>query len=131
MPAERSFAAILRDVCTQRGWELLPSGVNVVHPDGRHQIVGFELFENDGRMLVRLLSRIGGGGEWRQEQLEQALRANVALAHGALALDGDELCMIDTLLLEDSDPGEVEAAVAYLAKMADTYEQILFGTDTH
>ncbi len=131
MSSEGSFADILRTVCETRGWELLPSGVNVVHPDGRHQLVGFEIVENDGRTLVRLVSTIGGAAELRTEHLEQALRANMSLAHGALALEGDELCMTDTLSLEESDPGEVEDAVAYLAKMADTYEQILFGTDKH
>ncbi len=131
MSSEGSFAGILRTVCLERGWELLPSGVNVVHPDGRHQLVAFQLFENDGRRLVRLVSVIGGAGELRQEHLEQALRANMSLAHGGLALDGDELCLTDTLWLEESDPGEVEDAVAYLAKMADAYEQILFGADTH
>lgn len=126
-----SFAEILRTVCAERGWELLPSGVNVVHADGRHQMVKFELTENESRILVRLVSTIGGAGELRQQQLEQALRANMSLAHGALALEGDELCMTDTLSLEDSDPGEIEDAVSYIAKLADTYEQILFGIDTH
>jgi len=94
-------------------------------------MVKFELTENESRILVRLVSTIGGAGELRQQQLEQALRANMSLAHGALALEGDELCMTDTLSLEDSDPGEIEDAVSYIAKLADTYEQILFGIDTH
>ncbi len=126
-----SFAEILRTVCAQRGWELLPSGVNVTHPNGRHQIVSFELFEFDEDRLVRLISTIGTTNKLRPEQMNQALRANMSLAHGALALQGDELCMTDTLSLEESDPGEVESAVAFLAEMADYYERILFGTDDH
>ncbi|MCP4036772.1 MAG: YbjN domain-containing protein [bacterium] len=105
--------------------------MNVIHADGRHQLVSFELFENNDRALVRLVSTIGGTRDLRPRQLEQALRANMSLAHGALALHGDELCMTDTLLLEESDPGEIEATVSYLAEMADYYEQILFGTDEH
>lgn len=118
-------------VCTEQGWELLPSGVNVVHPDGRHQLVSFDLFENDERPMVRLVSMIGGTRSLRPEQLEQSLRANMSLALGALALNGDDLCMVDTLSLEESDAGEIEAAIAYLAQMADYYEQILFGTDRY
>ncbi len=131
MANHASFAAILRSVCTQRGWELLPSGVNVTHPNGRHQVVSFEIFEFDEEPLVRLVSTIGTSRKLRSEQMNQALRANMSLAHGALALQGDELCMTDTLSFEDSDPGEVESAVAFLAEMADYYERILFGTDDH
>jgi hypothetical protein len=125
------FGEILRMVCGQRGWELLPSGVNVTHTNGRHQVVMFEHFENAEHQLIRLVSMIGVSGEMSREQLVQALRANARLAHGALALNGDELCMTDTLSLEDSDPSEIESAVAYLAETADYYEQVLFGTDHH
>jgi hypothetical protein len=126
-----SFAEILRNVCAQRGWELLPSGVNVTHRNGRHQLVRFELFEFGERQLVRLISMIGTTKKLRREQLDQALRANLRLAHGALALEADDLCMTDTLSLDESDPADIESAVAFLAEMADYYEQILFGTDTH
>jgi len=126
-----SFAELLRNVCAQCDWELLPSGVNVRHANGRHQVVNFEIFDFEEQHLVRLVTTIGTARKFRKEQLEQALRANIRLAHGALALEGDELCMTDTLSLEDSDPGEIESAVAFLAEMADYYEQVLFGTDTH
>lgn len=131
MAKDGTFAEILRLLCVQRGWELLPSGVNIVHPDGRHQLVSFELFENDDRPLVRLVSMIGGVRELKRQQIDQALRANMSLAHGALALNGEDLCMTDTLSLEESDAGEIESTVSYLAQMADYYEQILFGTDKH
>ena len=131
MATQETFGQILRTVCAQRGWELLPSGVNVTHANGRHQIVSFEHFEFEEQHLIRLNSMIGVSNEMRREQMEQALRANISLAHGALALDGDDLCLTDTLSLEDSDPGEIESVVAYLAEMADYYEQVLFGTDHH
>lgn len=131
MATQETFGQILRTVCAQRGWELLPSGVNVTHANGRHQIVSFEHFEFEEQHLIRLNSMIGVSSEMRREQMEQALRANSSLAHGALALDGDDLCLTDTLSLEDSDPGEIESVVAYLAEMADYYEQVLFGTDHH
>lgn len=131
MTNQKTFGDILRAVCAQRGWELLPSGVNVTHANGRHQIVTFEHFEFEGQQLIRLVSMIGASKEMRREQMEQALRANISLAHGALGLNGEDLCMTDTLSLEDSDPGEIESVVAYLAEMADYYEQVLFGTDRH
>lgn len=131
MATRESFAEILRDLCSQRDWELLPSGVNVIYADGRHQVISFEIREFEERLRVRLATTIGGAKELRTEQLEQALRANFDLAHGALALDGDELRMIDTLPLEEVGPGEIESAVVYLAQMADYYEQSLFHTDTY
>ena len=131
MTSRNKFGDILRAVCVQRGWELLPSGVNVTHANGRHQMVTFEHFEFEEQQLIRLVSMIGASKEMRREQMEQALRANISLAHGALALNGEDLCLSDTLSLEDSDPGEIESVVAYLAEMADYYEQVLFGTDRH
>lgn len=131
MTSQKTFGGILRAVCEQRGWELLPSGVNVTHPNGRHQLVTIEHFEFEGQQLIRLVSTIGASTRMRREQMDQALRANISLAHGSLALNGDDLCMTDTLSLEDSDPGEIDSVVAYLAEMADYYEQVLFGTDHH
>jgi hypothetical protein len=128
---KKSFSKILRSVCAAQGWELLPSGVNVIHPNGRHQVVSFELFDFNHHPVVRLVSMIGTTHSLSLEQVTQALRANMDLAHGALALNGNDLCMTDTLSLADADPGEVEAAVSFLAEMADYYEQIMFGTDDH
>lgn len=122
---------MLSKLCAQHGWELLPSGVNVIHANGRHQVVSFEIFEFEEQHLVRLVTTIGKTRTLRVDQMEHALRANIELAHGALALEGDELCMTDTLSLEESDLGEIESAVAFLAEMADYYEQALFGTDTY
>ncbi len=131
MVNRESFANILRKVCAERGWELLPSGVNVKHPDGRHQVIYFELFDSGEREGVRLTSMIGEAKSMSPEQMEQALRANMNLAHGALALMDDELCLTETLSLDEAEAGEIESAVAFMAELADTYEKILFGTDRH
>jgi hypothetical protein len=131
MASRESFADTLRSVCRDCLWELLPSGVNVTHPDGRHQVIHFELFESGDREVVRLTSIIGDASKMSREQMKQALRVNMSLAHGALALQDDELCMTETLSLEESDAGEIEASVTFIAEMADTYEKILFGTDRH
>ena len=64
-------------------------------------------------------------------RLLRALESNAGLAHGALAVHGGELVMVDTLMLKDADPGEVEASISYLAETADRYEKILFDTDEH
>jgi hypothetical protein len=129
--SKESFAKNLTSVCDDLGWELLPSGINVKLADGRHQVISLEFFESRGTDLVRLMTRIGGAKELSRGHLEQSLRANVSMAHGALALMGDDLCMTDTLSLADADLAEIESAIFYMAEMADYYERILFGTDVH
>ena len=131
MASKESFAKNLTKACSDHAWELLPSGINVALPDGRHQVIRLEFFESRGFDLVRLITTIGGTKELRREQLEQALRANVNMPHGALGLQGEELCMTDTLSLVDADPGEIESTVSFLAEMADYYEQVLFGIDVN
>jgi hypothetical protein len=123
------FATVCRDVCRDRSWELLPSGIRVALPDDRHQIVELDFFESGGRPLLRLTTRIGREEEVSEVRLSLALRLNAELAHGAFALRDGELVMLDTLVLEDTDPGELEAVVGYLAETADRYEDRLFGRD--
>jgi hypothetical protein len=63
--------------------------------------------------------------------LHFALEMNYQLPHGCLAVKNDELVMVDTLILEDADPGEIEAILDYLAVTADHYEATMFGPDAH
>ncbi len=131
MVTKETFAETLRSVCDAQGWELLPSGVNVKLVDGRHQVVNLAFFEARGFDLVRLITMIGTVQEMSRDHLEQAMRANLDMPHGALALRGNDLCMTDTLSLVDADPGEIESAVSFLAEMGDYYGRILFGDDVH
>jgi hypothetical protein len=41
------------------------------------------------------------------------------------------LVVLETLMLEEADPSEIEASVRYLAETADYYEKTLFGGDEH
>jgi len=125
------FATVCRDVCLERGWELLPIGIRVDLPADRSQLVELEFFESEERPLVRLTTRIGSEAEVSEVRIHLALRLNAELAHGAFALREGELVMLDTLLLEDTDRGELEAVVGYLAHTADRYEDRLFGRDEH
>jgi hypothetical protein len=128
---QESFAQVCRRVCEAHGWELLPTGIVVRWGDGRHQVVSLEFFEFEQEGLVRFFTTIGDSTELSQQRLAMALRLNAGLAHGALAIKNDQLCMTDTLVLADADPGEVEAVVGYLADTADYYEKTIFGTDEH
>jgi hypothetical protein len=131
MATREAFAQICQRVCAQQGWKLLPSGVQVSFGDGRKQVVSLEFFEFEHEELVRLYTTIGRVRDMDARRLTTALRVNASLAHGALAVKDDDLAMVDTLMLDDADPGEIEASIGYLARTADYYEKTIFGTDEH
>ena len=126
-----AFAELCREVCAAQNWELLPTGIVVRWGDGRSQLVELEFFEQGREQLVRLFSTIGDAGELARDRLVLALETNAQLAHGALAIRGDQLCMTDTLMVGGSGAAEIEAAIEYLAEQADEYERSIFGTDDH
>lgn len=125
------FAEKCREVCAQHEWELLPTGVLVQFGSGRHQLVRLEFFEYELEELVRFSSTIGSIESLSRERLVTALRVNADLAHGGLAIIDDELCMVDTLLIEGAESQAVAASIEYLAQSADEYERIIYGTDDH
>ena len=45
MASQEHFAQILQRVCRDRGWDLLPSGVQVSWPNGRRQLVELKFIE--------------------------------------------------------------------------------------
>jgi hypothetical protein len=126
-----TFGRACERVCEQQGWQLLPDGVRVGLPGGRHQIVSLEFFELDQERLVRLYSVIGEAEDLPTQRLALALQINARLAHGALAVKDGQLVVLETLMLEEADPPEIEASVRYLAETADYYEKTLFGGDSH
>jgi hypothetical protein len=125
------FAQILKRVCRDRGWDLLPSGVNVSLPQDRAQLIEIEFFEFKHEELVRLFTTIGEVDSMSAVRLTVALRINTELAHGCLAIHEDHLVMTDTLMLRDADSAEIEASISYLAETADYYEKTLFETDQY
>jgi hypothetical protein len=129
--SQESFGSLCQRVCDTRGWELQPTGVVVSWPDGRHQVVSLEVFEYRDQKRARLISEIGTAEDLGEDRLIMALSANAELVHGALAFRDGQLCMTDTIRLEEADEEQLEAAIAYLAETADFYERSIFGTDEH
>jgi hypothetical protein len=129
--SQESFGSLCQRVCDTRGWELQPTGVVVSWRDGRHQVVSLEVFEYRDQKRARLISEIGTAEDLGEDRLIMALSANAELVHGALAFRDGQLCMTDTIRLEEADEEQLEAAIAYLAETADFYERSIFGTDEH
>ena len=131
MAGREHFAEILKRVCRDKGWNLLPTGIQVSWPNGRGQLIELEFFQFQREELVRLFTTIGDVDSMSAVRLTVALRINAELAHGCLAVHEDDLVMTDTLMLRDADFAEIEASIGYLAETADYYEKTIFGTDRY
>ena len=131
MASQKHFAQILKHVCQDHAWELLPSGIQVSWPNGRRQLIELKFFQFKHEELVRLFTTIGDVESMSAVRLTVALRINAELAHGCLAVHEEHLVMTDTLMLRDADSAEIEASIAYLAETADYYEKTIFETDQY
>jgi hypothetical protein len=127
--AREQFDQVLAQVCDEQGWGLSESQIEVKFEEGRRQIVFLDFFDFEGDELVRFYTVIGPVKHMNPMKLTEALRLNFGLPHGAMAVHKDELVMIDTLIVEDADPGEIEASAAYLAETGDHFEKTMFGSD--
>ena len=123
------FDQSLERVCQAQGWKRSGDEVTIPTDNGREQRVVLDPFEFEGEPLVRLSSAIGSSLEIEPLHLNKALRLNYGLPHGALALRGDQLVMVDTLMVNEPDDAEIEAVVSYLAEIADQFEASIFGPD--
>ena len=131
MAGPEHFAQILKRVCRDRGWDLLPTGVQISWPNGRHQLIELEFFQFEREELVRLFTTIGDVEGMSAIRLKIALRTNAELAHGCLAIHEDHLVMTDTLMLRDAGFEEIAASISYLAETADHYEKTIYETDEY
>ncbi|MCA9511290.1 MAG: hypothetical protein R3E88_08620 [Myxococcota bacterium] len=125
----KEFERAIDAVCDEQGWKRTRDEIEVPIDGGRRQIVTLDAFEFDDEPLVRLASGIGPTEHIDPLHLNTALRLNYGLPHGALALRGDQLVLVDTLMADDPDREEIEAVLRYLAETADHFERTIFGTD--
>ena len=124
-----SLPEIFQKVCEKHGWSQNEYEVQLDLEGGRKQKVSFELFVYEKDQMGRIYSVVGDANILSETQLRSALGINNGLAHGALAIRSGELVVSDTFLMSDADEGEVEASIRFLAKTADRYEKVLFGSD--
>jgi hypothetical protein len=126
---QREFEAVIDAVCARLGWTRDGDRIELSLEAGRRQTVWLEAFDFEGEALVRVASGVGPTEHIEPLHLNTALRLNYGLPHGALALRGEQLVVVDTLMADEPDEGEIEAVVSYLAETADHFERTLFGTD--
>ena len=124
------FSEALDRVCEAQGWTRHGARVDVPIEGGkRHQHVELDAFDFEGEDLVRVVSPVGPTTHIDPLHLNTALRLNYGLPHGALALHGEQLVLVDTLLADEPDAEEIEAVIDYLSETADHFEKTIFGTD--
>ena len=129
MSHREAFDRACEALCGDEGWHWAGDAIEVPTDEERHQRVSIEFFEFEDEELVRLYTVIGSSDRIHPLKLTQALRLNFGLPHGALGLRGDDLVMIDTLMVEGADAEEIAASVEYLAETGDHFEEKLFGSD--
>ena len=131
---EALIVAATRDlpaVVTGQGHEY---GVNVTLPDGRSQQVWIDLAQTDtnNRPLVQLSTPCGTADA---SQYENALKLNMSIPHGAIALaslDGS-LCfaMVNSHLRETVHPEDIAESIMSLATHGDSLEKSISAEDRY
>lgn len=126
-----TFRAVLDQACQKLDWTLGEDTVEARFPNQRHQIVHYEFFDFEGQPLVRLYTTIGDATRVDAMRLAHGLRLSFRLPHGALAVRGDDLVMVDTLPIADASSETLQSVLRYLAETADSLENSMFGGDEH
>ena len=122
-------------IAKERGWASKPDGARVVFvillPGDRMQDVALSDFKEGDDPYVRFTSVIGKADALDALRMRSALELNARLPHGCLAVQDGELVMTDTRPLRTTTAKTSAQAAEYLAGLADKYEKLIFGTDTH
>ena len=126
---------LVSQIARDRGWEAREDdgrlGLAVSLERGRTQFVRFAEFADAGQKRVRFSTRIGKIAGLGEARFRAALEVNFRLPHGCLALDGEHMVLTETWSLDAAAAGASSEAVEFLARQADSYERLIFGTDTH
>lgn len=120
---------LFNTVCSREGWTRDGNHAVVTLPGGRRQTVTAALSAEDGEEILRLSTHIGDAAVLNEARLRAALRMNARLHLGAIAIDGDLVAMVDTLLLRAADAEALRQSILFLARKADELERGLFQDD--
>jgi len=96
----------------------------------RQQNVVIYPFEEGEMNMIRVITYIGNKKEFSSNQLISLLEMNPSLKFGAFAIYQGQVGIIDTVHCESAlDADKVLESIQYIIKMADTYENMMFGMD--
>lgn len=126
---------LVESVSKLRGWKSSPvqDGVTLSIPQAgnRNQDVAVTQFKDEDQAMIRFTTRIGKTDKLEPERMRAALKLNLRMPHGCLAVDGTQLVMTETRPLKTSTPETTGDALEFIARQADQYEQLIYKTDVH
>ena len=96
---------------------------------GRNQEVRLYTFDESDAQWVRIITSIGSASDFSEGRLHTAMEVNASLLYGALSLFQGHVVLTACAPLDRAHHNETADAVRYIARMADTYEKLLFGLD--
>lgn len=129
--AREQFEKRTGEICERHEWKWDGARVELHLDGGRRQQVELDYFVYADHEMVRLYSTIGPTRRIAAQKLVFALEMNWKMPHGGVAVHDDMLVLVDTLMVGDATPSEIEATVTYLAETADQYEESMFGPDAY
>ena len=126
---------LVESVSKLKGWKTVSDQgvVSLAIPQGgsRKQIVAVSQFKDDGQAMLRFTTRIGKTDRLDSQRMVSALKLNLRMPHGCLAVDGTQLVMTDTCPLGTSTPESTGEVLEHMARQADQYEELIYKTDVH
>jgi hypothetical protein len=126
---------LVESVSKLKGWKATngQDGVTLSIPQAgnRKQSVAVTEFKDEGQAMLRFTTRIGKTDKLEPERMRTALKLNLRLPHGCLAVDGTQLVMTETRPLKTSTPETTGDALEFMARQADQYEKLIYKTDVH
>jgi hypothetical protein len=126
---------LVESVSKLRGWKTASDrdGVTLSVPQSgnRKQVIAVSEFKDEGQAMLRFTTQIGKTDRLEPARMRSALKLNLRLAHGCLAVDGTQLVMTETRPLKTSTPETTGDALEFMARQADTYEKLIYNTDVH
>ena len=126
---------LVESVSKLRGWKTTngQDGVSLSIPQAgnRKQSVDVSEFKDEGQAMLRFTTRIGKTDKLEPARMRTALKLNLRMPHGCLAVDGTQLVMTETRPLKTSTPETTGDALEFMARQADQYEKLIYKTDVH
>ena len=133
MTTPLSLKDLIEIICKKESWPCEPAGdgwvVEIPQPEKRKQRVFATTFVDGTNAMVRFTSRIGDAGKIDGGRALAALELNFKMPHGSMATDRGLLVLTDTRPLRTTTPESSTQVIRYIAKQADTYERMIFGSD--
>lgn len=125
------LTTLIHQACGYHGWPMVHDGaggfrIEVPANRGRKQVVQVaQVKDPDGKPTACFFSVVCDLSAVHDPYF--LLRKNCELVHGALAVRGQEVIVLQFQLIETADPEEIVRSIYYVAKYADDLEIQAFG----